>query len=127
MHELRVRFSSSMGAPRAIESERSGAARRSSADPGVGPGRVDPGQREWSDPDEPLNILVLADRCWRHPQAGGSGANLYAQVRRWAQAGYRITVIAGDYPGAERLEHVFPNLTVHRMGAPPCSRAAYGP
>jgi glycosyltransferase involved in cell wall biosynthesis len=67
------------------------------------------------DPD-PLRILVLADRCWSHPQGGGSGANLYAQVRRWAQAGHRVTVIAGDYPGAERLEHAAPNLTVHRMG-----------
>ncbi|HEY3728097.1 MAG TPA: glycosyltransferase family 4 protein [Solirubrobacteraceae bacterium] len=63
-----------------------------------------------------LKILVLADRCWSHPQAGGSGANLYAQVRRWAQAGHRIIVIAGDYPGAERLEHLGENLTVHRMG-----------
>jgi glycosyltransferase involved in cell wall biosynthesis len=67
------------------------------------------------DPD-PLRILVLADRCWSHPQGGGSGANLYAQVRRWAQAGHQVTVIAGDYPGAERLEHAAPNLTVHRMG-----------
>jgi glycosyltransferase involved in cell wall biosynthesis len=67
------------------------------------------------DPD-PLRILVLADRCWAHPQGGGSGANLYAQVRRWAQAGHQVTVIAGDYPGAERLEHAAPNLTVHRMG-----------
>jgi glycosyltransferase involved in cell wall biosynthesis len=105
-----------MSAPRAIESQQTRAARRSFADPGVGPGRGNAGQSEWSDPDDLLNILVLADRCWRHPQAGGSGANLYAQVRRWAQTGYRITVIAGDYPGAERLEHVFPNLTVHRMG-----------
>ena len=27
-----------------------------------------------------------------------------------------MTVIAGDYPGAARLEHAAPNLTVHRMG-----------
>ncbi|MGH2894876.1 MAG: glycosyltransferase family 4 protein, partial [Solirubrobacteraceae bacterium] len=67
------------------------------------------------DPDL-MRILVLADRCWAHPQGGGSGANLYAQVRRWAQAGHSVTVIAGDYPGAERLEHAAPNLTVHRMG-----------
>jgi glycosyltransferase involved in cell wall biosynthesis len=65
---------------------------------------------------DPLRILVLADRCWAHPQGGGSGANLYAQVRRWAAAGHRVTVIAGDYPGAARLEHAAPNLTVHRMG-----------
>lgn len=67
------------------------------------------------DPD-PLRILVLADRCWSHPQGGGSGANLYAQVRRWAHAGHHVTVIAGDYPGAQRFERAAPNLTVHRMG-----------
>jgi glycosyltransferase involved in cell wall biosynthesis len=65
---------------------------------------------------EPLRILVLADRCWSHPQGGGSGANVYAQVRRWAAAGHQVTVIAGDYPGAERLERAAPGLTVHRMG-----------
>ncbi len=67
-------------------------------------------------PGDHLNVLILADRCWSHPQGGGTGANLYAQVVRWAREGHRITVIAGDYPGAERLEHVVPNLTVHRMG-----------
>lgn len=67
-------------------------------------------------PIDRLHILVLADRCWAHPQGGGTGANLYAQVVRWAQEGHRITVIAGDYPGAQRVEQVAPNLTVHRMG-----------
>jgi glycosyltransferase involved in cell wall biosynthesis len=66
--------------------------------------------------DDRLNILILADRCWAHPQGGGTGANLYAQVIRWAQEGHQITMIAGDYPGAKRLEHVAPNLVVHRMG-----------
>jgi glycosyltransferase involved in cell wall biosynthesis len=65
---------------------------------------------------DPLHILVLADRCWSHPQAGGSGANLHAQVTRWAQGGHRVTVIAGDYPGADRAERVSRNLTVYRMG-----------
>jgi glycosyltransferase involved in cell wall biosynthesis len=65
---------------------------------------------------DPLNILVLADRCWSHPQGGGSGANLHAQVTRWAHGGHRVTVIAGDYPGADRVERVSPNLTVYRMG-----------
>ena len=63
-----------------------------------------------------LHVLVLADRCWAHPQGGGSGANLHAQVLRWAQAGHRVTVIAGDYPGAQRREQVAENLVVHRMG-----------
>ena len=53
-------------------------------------------------PEDRLKILILADRCWSHPQGGGTGANLYAQVRRWADAGHEITVIAGDYPGAQR-------------------------
>jgi glycosyltransferase involved in cell wall biosynthesis len=65
---------------------------------------------------ERLKILILADRCWSHPQGGGTGANLYAQVRRWADAGHQVTVIAGDYPGAQRLEQLGPNLAVHRMG-----------
>jgi glycosyltransferase involved in cell wall biosynthesis len=68
------------------------------------------------DRGEHLHVLVLADRCWSHPQGGGTGANLYAQVIRWAQDGHRITVIAGDYPGAQRVERVTPNLTVYRMG-----------
>jgi glycosyltransferase involved in cell wall biosynthesis len=75
-----------------------------------------PAADQFGDAGERLKILVLADRCWSHPQAGGSGANLYAQVRRWAQAGHRITVIAGDYPGAKRLEQVSESLIVHRMG-----------
>jgi glycosyltransferase involved in cell wall biosynthesis len=82
--------------------------------------RIDPDQEpaepERRGPEDRLNVLVLADRCWSHPQGGGTGANLYAQVKRWAEAGHRITVIAGDYPGAERVEQVAPNLTVHRMG-----------
>jgi glycosyltransferase involved in cell wall biosynthesis len=89
---------------------------------GAGPQSADapagsqPAADPFGDGSERLKILVLADRCWSHPQAGGSGANLYAQVRRWAQAGHRITVIAGDYPGAVRREQVSANLIVHRMG-----------
>ncbi len=63
-----------------------------------------------------LNILVLADRCWSHPQGGGTGANLLAQVLRWAGEAHQVTVIAGDYPGAKRVEHIGENLVVHRMG-----------
>lgn len=75
-----------------------------------------PAEADSLEPAERLKVLVLADRCWSHPQGGGTGANLYAQVKRWADAGHQITVITGDYPGAERLERVTPNLTVHRMG-----------
>ena len=41
---------------------------------------------------------------------------LYGQVSRWVAWGHRVTVIAGDYPGAERVSHLDERLTVHRMG-----------
>ena len=49
----------------------------------------------------PRHILVLTDRDWTHPQGGGTGTDLYGQVSRWLAWGHRVTVIAGDYPGAE--------------------------
>jgi glycosyltransferase involved in cell wall biosynthesis/O-antigen/teichoic acid export membrane protein len=64
----------------------------------------------------PLHILVLADRDWTHPQGGGNGTNLYAQIARWVGWGHRVTVVAGSYPGAKRFERLAPNLVVHRMG-----------
>jgi glycosyltransferase involved in cell wall biosynthesis/O-antigen/teichoic acid export membrane protein len=63
----------------------------------------------------PLHILVLADRDWTHPQGGGTGTNLLAQVSRWLEWGHRVTVIASAYPGCERLQRGG-GLTVHRMG-----------
>ncbi|HET8952453.1 MAG TPA: glycosyltransferase family 4 protein, partial [Solirubrobacteraceae bacterium] len=63
-----------------------------------------------------LHILVLTDRDWTHPQGGGTGTNLYGQVARWVAWGHRVTVVAGDYPGAAAREELGPNLTVHRMG-----------
>ncbi len=66
--------------------------------------------------DRPLNILVLADRDWTHPQGGGTGANVYANIARWAQWGHRVTLIAGAYPGCLPVEQAAPNLVVHRMG-----------
>ena len=65
---------------------------------------------------EALHILVLTDRDWTHPQGGGTGTNLHGQVARWLEWGHRVTVVAGDYPGAVRSEEPAPNLTVHRMG-----------
>jgi glycosyltransferase involved in cell wall biosynthesis len=64
----------------------------------------------------PLKILVLADRDWTHPQGGGTGENVYANVIRWAQWGHQVTVVAGEYPGCLSREQVAPNLVVHRMG-----------
>jgi glycosyltransferase involved in cell wall biosynthesis len=63
-----------------------------------------------------LDILVLADRDWTHPQGGGTGVNLYGNLIRWVESGHRVTVVAADYPGAKKLEQLGPNLTVHRMG-----------
>ncbi|MBA3261567.1 MAG: glycosyltransferase family 4 protein [Thermoleophilaceae bacterium] len=64
----------------------------------------------------PLNILVLADRDWTHHDTGGNGANLHAQISRWVEWGNKVTVVAGDYPGAQRMERYGPRLIVHRMG-----------
>src|SRR3954468_8743077 len=64
----------------------------------------------------PLHILVLTDRDWTHPQGGGTGTNLFGQISRWLAWGHRVTVIAGDYEGAERVEQLAPNLVLHRMG-----------
>jgi glycosyltransferase involved in cell wall biosynthesis/O-antigen/teichoic acid export membrane protein len=62
------------------------------------------------------HILVLTDRDWTHPQGGGTGTNLYGQIARWVAWGHRVTVVAGDYPGAKKVEELAPNLVVHRMG-----------
>src|SRR3954452_15166945 len=62
------------------------------------------------------HILVLTARDWTHPQGGGTGTNLYGQVSRWVAWGHRVTVVAGDYPGAAAREDLAPDLTVHRMG-----------
>lgn len=48
----------------------------------------------------PLDILALNWRCIRHPQFGGSEANLFEQARRWVTDGHRVTVFCAD-PGRE--------------------------
>jgi glycosyltransferase involved in cell wall biosynthesis/O-antigen/teichoic acid export membrane protein len=65
----------------------------------------------------PRHILILADRDWTHPQAGGTGTVLFGQVSRWIADGHRVTVIAGDYPGAERVSRPHERLAIHRMGS----------
>jgi glycosyltransferase involved in cell wall biosynthesis/O-antigen/teichoic acid export membrane protein len=64
----------------------------------------------------PRHVLLLTDRDWTHPQGGGTGTNLYGQVARWLAWGHRVTVIAGDYPGAAKVEHLSDRLAIHRMG-----------
>jgi glycosyltransferase involved in cell wall biosynthesis len=64
----------------------------------------------------PLHILVMTDRDWTHPQAGGTGANLFGQVSRWVAWGHRVSVICSAYPGAKRFERIVDGLEVYRMG-----------
>src|ERR671917_2132889 len=64
----------------------------------------------------PLHILVMTDRDWTHPQAGGTGANLFGQVSRWVAWGHRVSVIASAYKGAKPFERIVDGLEVHRMG-----------
>ncbi|HVW18504.1 MAG TPA: glycosyltransferase family 4 protein, partial [Solirubrobacteraceae bacterium] len=64
----------------------------------------------------PLHILLLTDRDWAHPQGGGTGTNLHAQVARWQRWGHRVTVVAGSYDGAPAVERPAEGLVVHRMG-----------
>ncbi len=69
-----------------------------------------------ADGSRPLRILVLADRDWTHPQGGGTGANVYENIVRWARWGHHVTLVAGEYPGCRPVEQVEENLVVHRMG-----------
>jgi glycosyltransferase involved in cell wall biosynthesis len=66
--------------------------------------------------EAPLKILVLADRDWTHPQGGGTGANLYHNVSRWAESGHHVTVVAGAYPGCPPVRYISPTLVVHHLG-----------
>jgi glycosyltransferase involved in cell wall biosynthesis/O-antigen/teichoic acid export membrane protein len=63
----------------------------------------------------PLHILVLTDRDWAHPQAGGTGANLTGYLDHWLARGHRVTVLTSAYPGAPRREQQG-RLTVIRQG-----------
>src|SRR4051812_20978012 len=63
------------------------------------------------------DILLLTDRDWTHPQGGGTGANLFGQVAFWLEWGYRVTVVAGTYEGAEPVSRPAPGLELHHMGS----------
>ena len=67
--------------------------------------------------EPPRHLLLLTDRDWTHPQAGGTGTVLYGLVSRWLRDGHRVTVVAGDYEGAERVSRYHERLEVHRMGS----------
>jgi len=64
-----------------------------------------------------MHVLLLTDRDWTHPQGGGTGTNLLGQVGRWLDWGHRVTVVAGDYPGAEPVSRPRPGLELHHMGS----------
>ena len=64
------------------------------------------------------HILILVDRDWTHPQAGGTGTVLYGQVSRWIAAGHRVTVDRRRptrAPSAVSRPHE--RLAIHRMGS----------
>src|SRR5438034_7517529 len=65
---------------------------------------------------ESLHILILCDRDWTHPQAGGSGANLLGQSSRWIAWGNRVSVLACAYEGCARYERPHERLQIHRIG-----------
>jgi len=63
-----------------------------------------------------LHILVLTDRDWTHPQAGGTGTHLFGQVSRWVAWGHRVSVVACGYEGAAAHERISEGLEIHRVG-----------
>lgn len=63
-----------------------------------------------------LNVLILTDREWTHPQGGGTGTHLHEQVKHWLRWGHRVTVVAGGHSGALPVEHSG-NLTIKRIGS----------
>jgi glycosyltransferase involved in cell wall biosynthesis len=92
---------------------RSGVLQRGNEDVKTDEPAATAGHRDAAAPS--LHILVLTDRDWSHPQGGGTGTNLFAQVMRWLAWGHRVTVIACAYPGADPIERRGA-LTVHRIG-----------
>ncbi len=63
-----------------------------------------------------MHILILTDRDWDHPDAGGTGVHLTGQIGHWVRWGQSVTVIAGGYEGATTVEHR-DRLTVYRVGS----------
>ena len=63
-----------------------------------------------------MHILILTDRDWTHPQAGGTGTHLDALVSMWLQWGHRVTILTGAHANAPSLERSG-NLTIYRKGS----------
>jgi glycosyltransferase involved in cell wall biosynthesis len=63
-----------------------------------------------------VHVLILVDRDWHHPQAGGTGTNLRGQVSHWLDWGHRISLIAGAHENGGPVERD-DALTIHRMGS----------
>ena len=63
-----------------------------------------------------MHILILTDRCWDHPEAGGTGVHLTGQIDHWLLWGHCVTVIAGGYEGSTTVERS-PGLTTYRVGS----------
>jgi glycosyltransferase involved in cell wall biosynthesis len=76
---------------------------------------VTPSSTVTAPPETRLHILVLSDRDWTHPQGGGTGTNLFAQVARWLHWGHRVSVISCSYAGAAPREQIG-ELTLYRVG-----------
>lgn len=51
-----------------------------------------------------MRILVICDRDWTHPQAGGAGLNLGSQVERWLADGHSVKIFTVRHPGSARHE-----------------------
>src|SRR3954468_3037307 len=62
-------------------------------------------------------ILLLTDRDWTHPQGGGTGTTLHAQVSRWITWGHRVTVVAGAYEGSSPVERPAEGLELPQLGS----------
>ena len=62
-----------------------------------------------------MHILILTDRDWDHPEAGGTGIHLTGSVDSWLEWGHEVTIIAGGFPGSQKVERIG-RLTVVRVG-----------
>lgn len=62
-----------------------------------------------------MRILVICDRDWTHPLAGGAGLNLGSQVERWLADGHNVKVFTVRHSGAPSYER-HGDLEIRRRG-----------